>query len=310
MKGEDAGLSRESLLLVKTTPSLERGSLRRTSIGGSRDDRSSLVVGYKRYLEWLERKRTWTSYLWVTCGFKKCNYNIHFGIMQSTQQHKDLGVEIQNLLKLENPPIAISFTNEMPAEVKKFNESVPSGCVFWFKAFHDEFYTTREDHANCNIGSFTHGFVEPSQVSLDACPDINLMVQSRYLALDDFPGVPRMNKLHKFVIYAPLEASSREPDVVLVVCNAEQAMLISEAAGTIRTMGKPTCSAIPYAYNEDGIAISFGCITNRVRTGLKSGELVATIPRKQLGSFVERLRQTVQSNNAVSQAVTAMLESS
>lgn len=230
--------------------------------------------------------------------------------MPSNQQHyKDLGVEIQNLLNLEHPPIAISFTDEAPKGIKRVDASVPAGCVFWFKAFNDEFYTTKEDHANCNIGSFTHGFVDPSQISLDACPDVNLMVQAKYLGLSDFAGVPRMKKLFKYVVYAPLESTSREPDVVLVVCNAKQAMLISEAAGPTRTMGKPTCAAIPYAYNENGVAISLGCITNRVRTGLKAGELVATIPGKQLDSFAAKLRQTTQSNRDVEQAVAAMLQS-
>ena len=213
------------------------------------------------------------------------------------------------MLKLEHPPVSISFTNETPLVIKKTDESVPAGCVFWFKAFHEEFYTVREDHANCNIGSFTHGFVEASQVSLDSCPDINLMVQSRYLALSDFAGVPRMNKASKYVVYAPLKLSRLEPDVVLIVCNAEQAMLVSEAMGSTRTMGKPTCAAIPYAYNENGIAISLGCITNRVRTGLKPGELIVTVPRSQLDSFATKLRQTVESNNAILQAVTAMLKS-
>jgi uncharacterized protein (DUF169 family) len=228
--------------------------------------------------------------------------------MPSAKHYNELGVEIQNLLKLEHPAVAISFTNTPPAGVRKIKESVPSGCVFWFKGFKDEFYTTREDHANCSIGSFTHGFVEPSQVSLDACPDINLMVQAKYLALSDFGGVPRMTKPFKYVAYAPLKSTSFDPDVVLLVSNAEQTMLVSEAAGPAKMLGKPTCSAIPYAYNEHGVAISLGCITNRVRTGLKPSELVVTIPKSELDAFVSKLRQTIKSNSAVQQAVSAMLK--
>jgi uncharacterized protein (DUF169 family) len=229
--------------------------------------------------------------------------------MYSVQHFNEIGVEIQDLLKLEHPPVAILFTDSPPTGLKKFSETVPSGCVFWFKAFSDEFYTTAEDHANCNIGSFTHGFVEPSQVSLDACPDINLMVQAKYLALSDFAGVPRMTRPSKYVAYAPLKSTGFEPDVILLVANVEQTMLISEAAGSTKTMGKPTCSAIPYAYNEHGIAISFGCITNRVRTGLKPSELVVTIPKSELDNFVTKLRQVFRANSAVQQAVTAMLRS-
>jgi uncharacterized protein (DUF169 family) len=226
----------------------------------------------------------------------------------SAQYYKELGVEIQNLLNLEHPPVAISFTNAPPAGVKKIAESVSAGCVFWFRAFYDEFYTSREDHANCNIGSFTHGFIEPSQVSLDICPDIRLMIQAEYLSLSDFGGLPRMTKPTKYVAYAPLKSTSFEPDVVLLVANAEQAMLVSEASGPTKTLGKPTCSAIPYAYNEHNVAISFGCITNRVRTGLKPSELVVTIPKSELDTFTAKLRQAVHANNAVERAVTAMLK--
>ena len=189
--------------------------------------------------------------------------------MSSIHHYRQVGADVQDLLGLEHPLVAISFSNSQPPGLKKTNETVPSGCVFWFLALNNEFYTERQDHANCNIGSFTHGFVEPSEVSLDACADINLMVQADYLALSDFSAVPRMKKPSKYVSYAPLRSTSFEPDVILFVANTEQAMLVSEAAGSVKTMGKPTCSAIPYADNEHGIAISFGCITNRVRTGLK-----------------------------------------
>lgn len=222
--------------------------------------------------------------------------------------HNELGVEIQSLLRLENPPIGIKFTDESPSGIAKNLEDVPAGCVFWSKAFKEEFYTVKEDHANCNIGSFTHGFVKESEVSFDTCPDISLMVQAKYLSLQDFGGVPRMDKASKYVVYAPLKSAKLEPDVVLFVCNAEQAMLVSEAAGPTKTMGKPTCAAIPYAYNNKGIAISLGCITNRVRTGLKPSELIVTMPGSLLISFVARLRQVVHTNDAVAQVVTSMLQ--
>ena len=227
--------------------------------------------------------------------------------MASMERLNDQGREIQALLKLEHPPIAVSFTDEVPRGVKSAVGPVPSGCVFWFKAFDGEFYTTREDHANCNIGSFTHGFTEPSQMSPDACADIGMMVQAEYLRLSDLASVPRMKKASKYVVYAPLRSASLEPQVVLIVCNAEQAMLISEASGTTKTLGKPTCSAIPYALDKDEVAISLGCITSRVRTGLKPGELIVTVPRRRLDAFVARLGRTARSNDAVSRAVAAML---
>ncbi len=227
--------------------------------------------------------------------------------MQS-QDFRSMGSDIQDLLKLEHPPVSIAFTNETPTGMRKTNDKVPSGCVFWFKAFKDSFYTTREDHANCNIGSFTHGFVKPNEVSLDSCADINLMVGAEYLSLNDFGGVARMQDASKYVLYGPLKSAIFEPDVVLMVCNAEQSMLVAEAAGSYKTMGLPTCQAIPHAYNTSEVAVSLGCITNRVRTGMKPNEMVVTVPKKNLGSFVQSLRKRVAVNNKVAQAVSAMLK--
>jgi uncharacterized protein (DUF169 family) len=224
------------------------------------------------------------------------------------QEFRTIGADIQNLLKLQHPPVAISFTNEVPQGLKKTKDNVAAGCVFWFKAFKDSFYTTREDHANCNIGSFTHGFVKPNEVSLDGCADINLMVGAEYLSLNDFGGVARMQEASKYVTYGPLKSTNHEPDVVLMVCNAEQAMLVGEAAGSYKTMGLPTCQGIPHAYNTNEVAVSLGCITNRVRTGMKPDEMVVTVPKKNLASFVQSLRARVAANNKVAQAVSAMLK--
>jgi uncharacterized protein (DUF169 family) len=225
------------------------------------------------------------------------------------ESHNEMGIEIESLLKLENPPVGIKFTDETPVGIAKICEEVPAGCAFWSRAFAQEFYTTKEDHAKCNIGSFTHGFVKGSEISLDACPDINLMVQTKYFSLEDFGGVPRMNRASKYVVYSPLKSAKLVPDVVLFVCNAEQAMLVSEASfPNTKTMGKPTCAAIPFAYNNNGVAISLGCVTNRVRTGLKPGELIVTVPRSSLGSFVAKLREVARANDLVAQAVTAMLQ--
>lgn len=36
---------------------------------------------------------------------------------------------------------------------------VPAGCVFWMKATDRSFTTAPEDHANCSVGSLTHGLL-------------------------------------------------------------------------------------------------------------------------------------------------------
>lgn len=224
-------------------------------------------------------------------------------------EYRQVGADLKELLGLDNSPVAVSFVDAPPNGVKKNTEQVPSGCVFWIRGFNDSFYTDRADHANCNIGSFTHGFLAPQDVSLDACVDINLFNQTGYFPASEFGGVPRMSEAPKFVAYGPLNRIEFEPDVVLMVCNPQQAMLVGEAAGkSAKLMGAPTCAAIPMSYNDHQIGISLGCITNRIRTGIKSSEMVVSIPRSELESFAENLRKRVKANNEVAQAVSAMLK--
>jgi len=136
---------------------------------------------------------------------------------------------MHELLNLENPAVGISFLDTPPQGVKKNEESVPSGCVFWINGFKDNFYTDKKDHANCNIGSFTHGFLAPQDVSLDACMDIALFDKTGYFPASEFGGVPRMAEAPNYVAYGPLSKIAFEPDVVLVVCNPEQGMIMGES---------------------------------------------------------------------------------
>jgi uncharacterized protein (DUF169 family) len=223
-------------------------------------------------------------------------------------EYRQIGSEINELLKLENPPVAISFVEAPPKGTRKNDESAASGCVFWIRGFEDNFYTDQKDHANCNIGSFTHGFLPPEKVSLDACMDIALFDKTGYFPASAFGGVSRMKEDPHYVAYGPLHRVAFEPDVVLMVVNPQQAMLVGESAGNAKLMGAPTCQAIPMSYNDHQIGISLGCITNRIRTGIKPTEMVVTVPRDELPAFTERLRQRAQANNEVEVAVTAMLK--
>jgi len=54
--------------------------------------------------------------------------------------------------------------------------------------------------------------------------------------------------------------------------------------------------------------VSLGCITNRIRTGIKPSEMVVTVPREELAGFTEKLRRRAKANDEVAHAVAAMLK--
>jgi len=77
-------------------------------------------------------------------------------------------------LHLTSPPLAITFSAEPPAGVEPFDAPmpdpmpdgrtgrVPAGCVFWMHAAARTFSTVADDHANCSVGSLTHGLFGPT----------------------------------------------------------------------------------------------------------------------------------------------------
>jgi uncharacterized protein (DUF169 family) len=69
-------------------------------------------------------------------------------------------------------------------------------------------------------------------------------------------------------------------------------MLLHEAAisagldAGLMTLGRPTCMARPAALTH-GLAMSTGCVGNRVYTGLEEGEMYAAVRGKDLATLAE-----------------------
>jgi uncharacterized protein (DUF169 family) len=81
--------------------------------------------------------------------------------MPSEQMWNDLERAFIDKLSLERAPVAVTFCDALPAGVRKFEGSAPSGCTFWKVAAteaagHSAFYTVAGDHQNCPIGAYTH----------------------------------------------------------------------------------------------------------------------------------------------------------
>src|SRR3954451_15208176 len=84
---------------------------------------------------------------------------------------------LRALLHLNAPPVAIGFHPEPPTELAPFaggmpaptpdgrTGRVPAGCVFWMHGAGRAFTTVAADHANCSVGSYTHGFLSLAEAA-------------------------------------------------------------------------------------------------------------------------------------------------
>jgi uncharacterized protein (DUF169 family) len=103
-----------------------------------------------------------------------------------------------------------------------------------------------------------------------------------------------------------LEQFPLEPDVVLCIINAQQAMLLAEAQGQVNWLqsgqsafGRPTCGVIPRTMKTGEVSMSFGCVGARTYVELEPGELVVTLPAGVFADVVEHLHTTADANEAL-----------
>jgi uncharacterized protein (DUF169 family) len=214
------------------------------------------------------------------------------------------GSLLQNLLGLELAPVAIAFRTTAPANVPRIEAPQPAGCGYWRLAAQGKiFYTEASDHYTCPVGAHTHGVDLPANVAAELNAVVGTMVGLQYISLDDIPKIPRRQKPFHIAVYAPLTSAPFEPDVVLVRGTMRQLMMVAEAAqaagvaGSGATMGRPTCAVLPETLNSDHTATSFGCIGNRVYTGLGDNEGYFALPGAKVSDVAAKLATIIEANH-------------
>jgi uncharacterized protein (DUF169 family) len=131
------------------------------------------------------------------------------------------------------------------------------------------------------------------------------MVHLSYISMADVPDIPRRKEALQVATYAPLADASGAADVVLVLGNAKQLMLLTEAAqhagvhGSLAPMGRPTCAVLPAAIDSNRTAASFGCVGNRVYTGAGESDAYFAFPGEHLSALVGSLRTILDANEAL-----------
>jgi uncharacterized protein (DUF169 family) len=207
-------------------------------------------------------------------------------------------------LALTHRPVAVTFLDAPPAGVPEFTGEVPSGCTFWQLASEGRsFYTSAKDHYNCAVGCHTHNIALPKERESELMSTVGFMVEVGYIKMEEVPGIPRMEKASKHVVYAPLADAKIDPAVVIVRGAPGKLMLLQEAGyrAGVRVesplLARPTCMAIPAALTS-GTTMSSGCVGNRVYTQLDDNELYVMVPGADLARIAGQL-QTILAANAI-----------
>jgi uncharacterized protein (DUF169 family) len=210
--------------------------------------------------------------------------------------------QLSGALGLQRRPVAVAFRSTPPPGVPRFSGVEPSGCSFWRLAMSEQtFYTVPADHHNCPIGSYTHNIALPAERAQELEQTLGLMVDLRYLRMEEVPGIPRLPTAPGAVVYAPLGDIPVDPDVVLVAGRPGRVMLLQEAAlragiaSPAPLLGRPTCMALPASLAQ-GVIATTGCVGNRVYTGLGEDELYVVIPGKDVARVAAEAQTIANAN--------------
>jgi uncharacterized protein (DUF169 family) len=209
-------------------------------------------------------------------------------------------------LHLSQPPIAVSFADQVPEGVAAFEGNVPAGCRFWQEAATRVFATVSAQHELCSIGVYTHNLESTPAQQKDLGDALKVFGDLGYVRPEDIPLIPVMQRQARVVVYGPLGqtplAADALPDVVLLFVQADQTLILSEASqqmegGLPPAMGRPACAVVPQAYNSGRTALSLGCCGARAYLDILTPAVALyAVPGTKLAEFTERVAALAKAN--------------
>jgi uncharacterized protein (DUF169 family) len=205
-------------------------------------------------------------------------------------------------LKLSLPPIAICFTDEVPASVADWTGHVPAGCRFWEEAADKVFATSASDHDLCSIGTFTHNLETSAAHDAERGEALRVFADLGYVREQDIAMIPVLKTRFSRVVYGPLATIPLAPDVVLLFGKSDQMLILSEASQQVEgglppAMGRPACAIVPQAINTTRAALSLGCCGARAYLDALTDEVALwAIPGSKLDVYAERIAALAKAN--------------
>lgn len=227
--------------------------------------------------------------------------------MSTSHQYAKLSADLTAALHLEQTPVAISFTDTIPAGVSTASARVAAGCRFWQEATTATFATSAEDHNLCAIGVYTHNLQPSRAQQTDLMDALKVFGDLGYVRPEDIPLIPVLTSQPKYVVYSPLADAPLTPDIVLLFANANQTLILSEATQQVENqnapaMGRPACAVVPQVMNTGRAALSLGCCGARAYLDiLPDSVALFAIPGAKVDAYAERIVALAQANEILTQ---------
>ena len=213
-----------------------------------------------------------------------------------------LGQKLNDLLKLENEPVAIKWSVKEPKNVEK-EEGKSRFCNKLVKAMHGEmFYATLEEE-ECMGGARYSGLKDMGEFPANVQSGAFMVPKGLY---KNIPAVQRSRQNETYInpgifnaiLFSPLKKAEFEPDVIFILCNAQQGMEILHANAYdsgkhgLGADATPVCSsmaATPYMTGK--VTYGFGDVASRQSMDISPEEIMVSIPANDLPRIISNLRE-------------------
>ena len=221
---------------------------------------------------------------------------------QGKKDYSSVAKGLCESLNLRQAPVAITFTDSIPAGVDEFAGHAPAGCRFWEDAASGAFATSAKDHNLCAIGVYTHNLQPSPGQQADLELALKVFGDLGYVTESDLPLIPVLRSQPKYVVYSPLAEAAVSPDVVLMFVNANQTLILSEATQQVENqnapaMGRPACAVVPQVMNTGRAALSSGCCGARAYLDVfDDNTAVFAIPGAKLEAYADRIDALAKAN--------------
>ena len=223
-------------------------------------------------------------------------------------QYAAIAKTLTEALHLSVPPIAICLTDTPPAGVAARSGPATAGCFFWEEGSQKSFVTSAADHQNCVVGMYTHHLpitTPAQQADLNDC--LKVFGDLGYVRSEDLPHIPVLEKETKHVVYSPLADAPTEPNVVLLLVDAQQGLILTEAVqqvepGVPPVLGRPACAVVPQVSNTGRAAMSLGCCGARAYMNVLRDNIgLWAFPGAKIEAYAERIAALAKANQILTQ---------
>ena len=216
--------------------------------------------------------------------------------------YNELEEKLKDILGLENEPVAIKWSVREPRKIEKEKEKTRF-CRKLEKAMHGEIFYATSEEEECMGGSRYSGLKDKREFPANMQSGSFLVPRGVYKNICAVQRSWRDNLnvepgIFKAVIFAPLTKADFDPDVIFVVCKANQGMEILHAnaydsgAHGLGADSGPICSsmaAMPYLTGK--VTYGFGDVGSRQYTNLNPEDIMVSIPASELSRIVSNLEE-------------------